>query len=659
MNFLLEELIWQLSPCFDNCCLISLHVYKSVAKLLVPTTFANWFHALVIMLTWVFYSVNLIFWELRYSEPLQAYDPVAHFFDSVVIAKAILTPWGLFHLSDITWELAAYDPVTAASRMYFAVCCFPPFVYYVTAFIFLLGRILHFSPSMQLAILTNIPFILILLISTYGLGRELVSPRAGVVAAILTSGYQAAVIMTRVYLLDFPITAMVALTLFLLVRSHWFRNTRTVILLSLAMLAGMLTKTSFPIYVGGPLLYGLIRGRSILGLRNALIAGGIAALSAIWYIQSNILQYYQYAFQIPGGLQAAHVRGFIIPFSVYGVMLYQLIHPGIGFLQLLLFIVGVSYVLLKLSGSRMFVAIGLLTPFLLLGVINPLYPDPRYLMPLFALVGVASSSILKAMNGHRRIQLTAAICIVAIVFAQYSAITYVTVANPKILTLNVRDTQYGLYGGLYLNAVDNEPQVGKSPETLQGWRTVILDILHGITKDAANRQISQPAAIVLVTSEASTGYFEASLFMYYAYVENLNVRFNLELQIGATSPDSLIKATCSVDYLVIKQHAGLDTGDRITYFTDSAVLATDSFIEAHPDSFQKIAVYPLPDWYGPKNATLYWHSRGSCPTLGSSLSQQGSFYSPKVVREGNSNVRQNLSVTLPLLTVLVQVNRLK
>jgi hypothetical protein len=232
----------------------------------------------------------------------------------------------------------------------------------------------------------------------------------------------------------------------------------------------------------------------------------------------------------------------------------------------------------------------------------------------------------------------AAICIVVIVLAQYASVTYIAIANPTILTLDIGNTSY-LFN---LNAVDSPPWIGQSPESHQGWRTVILDILKTIRIDAANRHIRQPASVmVLVTSETSTFFFEQSLFMYYAYIENLDLRFTpWQLQIGATSPDPIIKFACSSDYVVVKEHAGLDSSSRVTYLSDSPVLATISFIATHQISFEKIGVYQLPSaWWGPKNATLYWHNRAAnCPEFESSPNLQDgvSLYRfPKAILEAH------------------------
>ncbi|MCM8797956.1 MAG: phospholipid carrier-dependent glycosyltransferase [Candidatus Omnitrophica bacterium] len=125
-----------------------------------------------------------------------------------------------------------------------------PFLRHWTALPFFL--LLGSSP--QVAIFSNLFYLFILIFSLYGIGKILDSELTGLVASFLVSFYPGIFGFSRVYMLDFPITALVTLSIFLMLKSNYFQNKKCNFLLGLSIAIGLLHKQTFLIHFFGPFL---------------------------------------------------------------------------------------------------------------------------------------------------------------------------------------------------------------------------------------------------------------------------------------------------------------------------------------------------------------------------------------------------------------------
>ncbi len=131
---------------------------------------------------------------------------------------------------------------------------YPPFLYY-TAIPFLL----IFHPSVTSAVSTNIVFVAILVFSIYGIGARLWSRRVGLLASILVLATPMLAMQFKEFQIDAPLTAWVALTIYVLLRTQAFRSRRWSIVLGIVLGLGMLLKWTFIFIVGLPLAYAAIQ----------------------------------------------------------------------------------------------------------------------------------------------------------------------------------------------------------------------------------------------------------------------------------------------------------------------------------------------------------------------------------------------------------------
>ena len=100
-------------------------------------------------------------------------------------------------------------------------------------------------------------FLALALACVYGLGRRLADVETGLWAAFLFATAPFVVFSLTNFQLDLPLAAMVALTLYAILRTEDFGRPGWSLALGAAVGLGMLTKPPFAAYVGPPLLWSL------------------------------------------------------------------------------------------------------------------------------------------------------------------------------------------------------------------------------------------------------------------------------------------------------------------------------------------------------------------------------------------------------------------
>jgi len=532
----------------------------------------NWLDAMVLVIIWVFYASNLVIW-VGSNRRMLAYDQVIHFFNSVAIAMAMSSPSVFLKFPQFLAGLSARH----AALAYTSFDIYPPFVYFVTTVVYLFG-----SPSLPLATLTNVIFLAVLVVSTYGLSRELLGSRAGIVAAFLVPAYPVLVGLMRTYLLDFALTGVVSLALFLLVRTQEFRDRKAVVLLSLSLVVGMLTKQTFALYVSGPLVYVLLRSwGSRVALKNIVLTAIIASIGVLWYvIKPGGLEAWKYWYQI-----VPQLRGDVpVPFASL-VHLEVMATFGIGIPMFMLFSAGILDII-RVSRNRVFVAIALVTPFLLLGIVQPLYMDPRFTAPILPLVATGSSAVFMNLRWPTRPQLVGVIVVVTFVMAQYASITY----------------DVPMLSGIY--TPKGNMMILTYPPSNQDWK--IPEVVHDLRADAVARGMDRASLVVLV----SHPFFEQTLFLYYAYLQDASL---VVLDNGYLSPDNGMRSVCATDYVVTRDPLELSSK------FEKNIGTVAGFVESNLGNFELIARYELPD----KSVASLYHRNAAVACAASGFSSFG------------------------------------
>jgi hypothetical protein len=142
-------------------------------------------------------------------------------------------------------------------------------------------------------------FFFILLLSVYLIGRYIADNATGLIASFMVSMYPGIFGLSRKYLLDFPLVAMVSLGIYLLIRSNNFKSTRYSLVFGFVSGLGVLTKGQYILFIIGPLLYSIYRIISndnlprtlqmrIKGFTNLMISLFVLiAVSSIWWREWN------------------------------------------------------------------------------------------------------------------------------------------------------------------------------------------------------------------------------------------------------------------------------------------------------------------------------------------------------------------------------------
>ena len=273
---------------------------------------------------------------------------------------------------------AAIPGLTASYPLGF----YPPFYHSIVAFFYAV-----FGKTVDAAEWANLPAIAILFIATYGIGRRLLKPGAAAAAAVLANFYPIMLWLSRETIIDYWLTSMVALAMWLLMSTNEFANRKHSILFGVACGLGMLTKWTFPFFVVLPALWFARKN-----WKNAAIAAGIAAaIAAYWYVPAarSLAQFMN--INSAGGV----TEGDPTRLSLQAIIFYVRAMEGYQmFLPLfLLFIVGAVF--LAKNFKRAWIPVLLWIGGGWLGLMLFQNKDPRYSAPLLPAAALITAQIFQ------------------------------------------------------------------------------------------------------------------------------------------------------------------------------------------------------------------------------------------------------------------------
>jgi 4-amino-4-deoxy-L-arabinose transferase-like glycosyltransferase len=153
-----------------------------------------------------------------------------------------------------------------------------------------------FGVSMDAAASVNMVFLVVLLVAAYGVGCRIGGKGVGLLAAFFASTSPMVFAMSRYTYIEFALTAMVALSIWLLLLSEGFSNRWYSLLFGLSAGLGLLTKWTFALFVFPALLVVFLRAGVLSQARSRLrslrldrrwmgvAAAAGAILTLIWYV---------------------------------------------------------------------------------------------------------------------------------------------------------------------------------------------------------------------------------------------------------------------------------------------------------------------------------------------------------------------------------------
>ena len=240
-------------------------------------------------------------------------------------------------------------------------------------------------------------FLGVALLAVYGLGRDLADPATGLLAAFFLGTAPFVVYSLLNFQLDLPLTAMVALALWALVRSEVFSRPGWTLGLGLIWGLGLLTKPTFPVYTLAPALWtiGLAATSRARGRRFAWVelASLIAALVALPWYSSRLLglplQFEHRSFMF------AAQEGHAPTLSAAALLHYPTIFPTqVGLLAALGFLGGLLAVR-RVREHRAVLWIAAIAPFVIITLIRN--KNFRYSLPAVSAAVVVAALGVRAL----------------------------------------------------------------------------------------------------------------------------------------------------------------------------------------------------------------------------------------------------------------------
>ncbi|HEY2767458.1 MAG TPA: glycosyltransferase family 39 protein [Solirubrobacteraceae bacterium] len=160
------------------------------------------------------------------------------------------------------------------------VSVYPPLAHMIGALGVLVGGVNLAAPI----IANNLVFVSLLALGSYRTGRLLFGSAAGMLAVIVALASPLLIELLHVFMLDPPMTALVAVSIWLLLASEDFSRVGVSAAAGLAAGAGMLIKVQFALYVVGLVSLMLMAGgwRNLRGLAMFAVVAAVVGLP--WYI---------------------------------------------------------------------------------------------------------------------------------------------------------------------------------------------------------------------------------------------------------------------------------------------------------------------------------------------------------------------------------------
>lgn len=448
--------------------------------------------------------------------------------------------WLQLDHSPATWDdaiylngsLSMYDALTERGIVAFAresvkvMRAKPPLIAIVPAPLYLvLGR------DPRAARLVNLVFLFLTLAAVYCITRRYGGDSAALLAVYVAGTMPMVYGLSRWFLTECAVTAMVCVCLWLLVDIDRDYRIRKVILLGVACGLGLLAKASFPLYVTIPLVFFAWTGRAAGKRMNlAAFALPVILLAAPWYAfnYSSALQ----TAMIAGTPETAHVYGWgnILSVGSAGEWLLNLANAGPVLYCLLLAILLLARVRSAGGPARK----GLLLcglwalPILFLGLSH--YRDVRWAAPLFPALAVGIGILLGPLLQRRGVALAACVLLsVPLIGMLQSSFHLFGNGDFRMGGLLLRQERFS-YGSAYNRTI---------------WPH------HDILADIARRHLLSPGGRTSLMVATDSPHFNADTFHLAAAASRL--AFDVSTSAYDTDRGALLHGVREFDYVVYRE----------------------------------------------------------------------------------------------------------
>ncbi len=270
---------------------------------------------------------------------------------------------------------------------------YPPFFSLTSAFMYIL-----FGFSEKTGIATNIVYYFILIYSIYGISSTLWDRRAGYLSVIIISAYPFLLTLQREFMLDFALTAMVALTAYFFLKSNYLRDLKYSALFGLSLGLATLTKWDAFLYILPFVLaemyfeYGFNFNRLKETSGCVIVALLIAFISSSWWYLPNmgVVTRRLVYFANIGGKEGNP------PFWTLNGWLYYLksLDFSMGLIFTVIFFAGIAWMAYrkKLSRHEYSMLFAVLTIYVVLTFLSN--KDNRYILPALPYIAMLTGAFV-------------------------------------------------------------------------------------------------------------------------------------------------------------------------------------------------------------------------------------------------------------------------
>jgi len=363
---------------------------------------------------------------------------------------------------------------------------YPPLGHLVGAIAALIGGVNVASPIIG----ENVVFVPLLALGCYQTGRLLFGSLAGLLAVVFVLGSPLIISLFHVFMLDAPLTAMVAVSVWLILASEDFSRLGIAGLAGLTVGLGVNIKVQFALFVAGLTLIVLLHG----GWRNrrgfAIFAAVALAVGLPWYLIhfSELGEMFELASSGPGtppGNIPPTLSTVNLAWYFWSIMNSQLLAP-----LFLLLMAGTAWMLVTLvrdrggrHAARLEFFVGAVLAWFVITFVTP-HHDIRYGLPLLGYLAVIGTGWI--VHLPRRLRLVAIAALVLGVSANMLGNTFGVGKQVKVvLAGSSRETEqipdrlvlYTTYGFL-ASAPKRDGDVPGLLETLrrEGVHTVLWNV---------------------------------------------------------------------------------------------------------------------------------------------------------------------------------------
>lgn len=362
-------------------------------------------HFFVIFLLFLLYAISNYFWLSQNKLPV-SYDEGVHLWTSMRFLNAFISPshnilYDVFHANVTHW---------------------PPLVYFVSSLFNLI-----FGVSYTVSVMTNMLFYLLLIVSLYLIGRKMKSPSVGILSALIVSFYPIIYGHSRLFMLDFPLTAIVTFSIYCLICTKYFKDLKWSIIFGLSAGIGMLIKWSYPLYIISPCVYFILVGLARSNKKQPLF---IIRNCFISLLSCFIISFPHYFIGKEGLRKTSTVLGYVVNSTIIFernvfnyidnlvAFLRQFNNIALSFIFLSILIVSLLLFYLKIkSKDKMFITLWYLMPIFLLLVVS--WKQTRFFMPVLPCLALISAMGLDFILKNKRIRVFILCFIFSVALAHY------------------------------------------------------------------------------------------------------------------------------------------------------------------------------------------------------------------------------------------------